>query len=81
MNQVIAGIDLDLMQSGEDFSLDIRIDKGFRNLKMFSKDIQFSVIADETDKGNSPFRNVIELGQGELSGKQEGFEIFFLAEL
>ena len=67
MNQVIAGIDLNLMQSGDDFSLDIRVDKGFGNLKMFSEDIQFSVTANEADDRNRPFWNVIELRDGELS--------------
>jgi len=54
------------MQTGNDFSLNIRIDEGFRKSKMFSKDIQFLVTADEADKGDRPVRNVIEHRQGEF---------------
>jgi hypothetical protein len=68
------------MQTGDDFSSDIRVDEGFRKFKMFSKDIQFSVTADEADKGDRSVRNVIELGEGEFSGKPGRCEACFLDE-
>jgi len=69
------------MQTSDDFCSDIRIDEVFRELEMFSKDIQFLISADETDKGNCSLRNVIEIGDGEFSGKQGRFETFSLDEL
>jgi len=55
-----------LMQNSDDFSLDIGIDEVLGKFKMFSKDIQFLVTSDETDKGDRPVRNVIERGEGEF---------------
>jgi hypothetical protein len=69
------------MQTSDDFCSDIRVDEVFRELEMFSKDIQFLVSADETDKGNCSLRNVIEIGNRESSGKQGRLETFFLDEL
>ena len=68
------------MQISDDFSLDIGIDEGFRKFKMFSKDIQFLVTADEADKGDRSVWNVIEIRQGEFSGKPGRCEACFLDE-
>lgn len=51
-DQFIAAVELNLMPVRNDFSPDIRINKGLRNGEMLSKDIQFLVAADETDEGN-----------------------------
>ena len=54
------------MQTRNDFSSDISIDKGLREFKMFSEDIQFSITSDETDKRDGSLWDVGNLGQGEL---------------
>ena len=45
------------MQAGENFSPDIRIDKGLRNGKMLSEDVQLSITADEANEGNGSLWN------------------------
>jgi hypothetical protein len=50
-------VELDLMENGSDFSPDIRINERLGNDKMFSKDIQFPVAADETNEGNGSLRD------------------------
>lgn len=69
------------MEARDDFRLDVRVDKGFGNHKMFSEDIQFSVTANETDDRNRSFGDVIKFGRSELSGKQGGGEAFLVDEL
>ena len=68
-NQVVPRVELDLVEVRDDFSLDIRVDKGFGNLEMFSEDIQFPVTADETDDRDRPFGDVIKLRDGEFFGE------------
>jgi hypothetical protein len=51
------------MQAGDNFSPDIRVDKGLRKLKMFSEDIEFSIASDETNKRDSSVRDVINFGE------------------
>jgi hypothetical protein len=69
-NQFITQVDLDLVQSSNDFSSDISIDKFFRKLKMFSKDIKFSVTSDETDERDSSIWDIVDFGQFELWRRQ-----------
>jgi len=45
------------MQVGNDFSADIRINKGLGNGKMFSEDIELPVAADETNERNGSIRD------------------------
>jgi len=54
------------MQTGNNFSSDIAVDKGLRKLKMLSEDIQFSVTADKTDERDRSVRNGVNLRQCEL---------------
>jgi len=56
---MVSRIDLNLMQSGDDFSSDITINKIFRKLEMFSKDIQLPITSDETDERDGSVRNII----------------------
>jgi hypothetical protein len=60
------------MQACNDFSSDIRVDKVFRNFEMFSKDIQFFIASDETDKRDGPVRDVINFRECEFWGRQNG---------
>jgi hypothetical protein len=52
-------MDLNLVQIGDDFSPNIRINKLFRNFEMFSKDIKILVASDESDKRNGSVWDVI----------------------
>lgn len=60
------------MKTGNNFSSNISVDKGLRKLKMFSKDIEFSIASDETDKRDGSIRDVIDFGQGKLWGRKDG---------
>ena len=54
------------MKTGDDFSPNIRINKLFRNLKVFSKDIKIPIASYEADKRDGAIGNVINFGQCEL---------------
>jgi len=43
-------MNLNSMQTGNNFSSNIGIDKGLRKLKMFSKDIELPVTSDKPDE-------------------------------
>lgn len=70
-NQLIAKVDLNLVQTSNDFSSYISIDKFFRKLKMFSKDIELPVTSDETDEGDGSVWNIIDFWQFELWRRQD----------
>ena len=53
----MTAVELNLMQARDDFSPDIRINKGLGNGKRLPKDIQLSIAADETNEGNGSIRN------------------------
>lgn len=59
------------MQTGNNFSSNISVDKGFRKLKMFSKDIEFPIASDETDKRDGSIRDVIDFRRGKLWGRKD----------
>ena len=65
-NQIIAKVDLNLMQTGNDFSSNISIDKGLRELKTLSEDIQLSITSDKTNKRDGSLWDVGNLWQSEL---------------
>jgi hypothetical protein len=69
------------MQTGNDFSPDVSIDKSLRKLKMLSEDIQFSVAADKTDDRDRSIRNGVNPLQGEFWGQQHGGIALLLDEL
>lgn len=69
------------MQTRNDFSSDISIDKGLRKLKMFSKDIQSSITSDEADKGDCSLWNVVKVRQCEFGGWKHWAIAGFLDEL
>lgn len=54
------------MQTSNDFSSNVSIDKGLRELKMFSKDIELSVTSDKADERDCSIRNVVNVRQCEL---------------
>ena len=54
------------MQSSNDFSSNISIDKGLRELKMLSEDIQLSITSDKANKGDGSLWDVGNLWQSEL---------------
>lgn len=54
------------MQSGNDFSSNISIDKGLRELKMLSEDIQLSITSDKANKRDSSLWDVGNPWQTEL---------------
>lgn len=54
------------MQTGNDFSSHISIDKVLRKLKMFSKDIQLPVTTDKADERDRPVRDEVDTWQREL---------------
>jgi hypothetical protein len=80
-DQIIPRIDLDLMQASDDFSSYIGINKSFGKLKMFSKDIQLSVTSDETNERDRSVRNIINIRQSGLWGRQGWSITGFLDEL
>ena len=51
------------MQTGNDFSSHISIDKVLRKLKMFSKDIQLPVTTDKADERDRPVRDEVDTWQ------------------
>ncbi len=53
------------MQTGNDFSSNISIDKGLRELKMLSKDIQLSITSDKANKRDGSLWDVGNLWQSE----------------
>jgi hypothetical protein len=59
------------MQTGNNFSSDVSIDKSLRKLKVFSEDIQLSVTADKTDERDRSIRNGVNPFQGEFWGQQD----------
>ncbi len=69
------------MQTGNDSSSNIGIDKGFRKLKMFSKDIELSIASNETDKGDGSLWDIVNLWQGELLGWKDRELALLLDEL
>ncbi len=60
-NQIIAKIDLNLMQTGNDFSSNISVDEGLRELEMLSEDIQLSITSDKANKRDGSLRDVANL--------------------
>jgi hypothetical protein len=54
------------VQSGNDFSSNISIDKGLRELKMLSKDIQLSITSDEANKRDGSLGDIGNLWQSEF---------------
>jgi hypothetical protein len=54
------------MQTGNDFSSNISIDKGLRELKMLSEDIQLSITSDKANKRDGSLWDIGNLWQGEL---------------
>ena len=69
------------MQAGNDFSSDISIDKGFRELKMLSEDIQVSITSDKANKRDGSLWDVGNLWQGELWRWENRETTFLLDEL
>lgn len=80
-NQFFSKIDLDLMELGDDFSPDIGVNKFFRNFKMFSEDIQFSITTDKADERDGSFRDVIKVGELEFRRRKNRDELGFLNRL
>jgi len=48
-NQIIAEVGLNLMQTGNDFSSNIGVDKFFGKFEMFSKDIELPALKTEKE--------------------------------
>ena len=69
------------MQTSNDFSSDISIDKALRELKMLSKDIKFSITSDKTDERDRSVWNVVNVRQFELGRWQDWNEAIFLDQL
>ena len=69
------------MQTSNDFSSGISIDKGFRKFKMFSKDIQLLVTSDEPNERDGSFRNIIDLRQTKFWRRQDWNISSFLDDL
>lgn len=69
------------MQAGNNFSSNISVDKSLRKLKMFSKDIEFPIASDKTDKRDGSVRDVINFGLGKLWGWKDGSISLLLDEL
>jgi hypothetical protein len=69
------------MQSGNDFSSNIRIDKGLRELKMLSEDIQLPITSDEANKRDGSLWDIGNLWQSELWRWENREIILFLDEL
>ncbi len=65
-DQIVAKVNLNLMQTGNDFSSNIGIDKGFRELKMLSEDIQLSITSDKANKRDGSLWDIGNPWQGEL---------------
>lgn len=53
------------MQTSNDFSSHISIDKSLRKLKMFSEDIELSVTSDKANERDRPVQNVVNSWQCE----------------
>ena len=69
------------MQTSNDFSSNISINKSLRELKMFSKDIKFSITSDKTDERDRSVWNVVNVRQFELGRWQDWNEAIFLDQL
>lgn len=54
------GVNLNLMQTGDDFSSGVTVNKVLRKLKMLSKDVQLPIASDETDEGDGSVRDIID---------------------
>jgi hypothetical protein len=67
------------MQTGNDFSSNISVDKGLRELKMFSEDIQLSITSDKANKRDASLWDIGNLWQGKL-WLWENREITFLLD-
>ena len=65
-DQIVAKVNLKLMQAGNDFSSNISIDKGLRELKMLSENIQLSITSDKANKRDGSLWDIGNLWQGEL---------------
>ena len=60
------------MQTGNNSSSSIGIDKGLKKLKMFSKDIELPITSNETDKRDGSLWDIVNFWQGELWGWKDG---------
>ena len=69
------------MQTSNDFSSDISIDKGLRKLKMFSKDIELSITSDKADERERSSWNVVNVRQFELGRGKDWNEAILLNQL
>jgi hypothetical protein len=69
------------MQLSDDFSPDIGVNKFFRNLKMFSEDIQFSITTDKADERDGSFGDVIKMGELEFRRRKNRDELCLLNRL
>jgi len=56
------------VKTGDDFSPNIRINKLFRNLKVFSKDIKIPIASYEADERDGAIGNVINFGNVNFGG-------------
>ncbi len=68
-----------MMQTSNDFSLDITVDKSLRKLKMFSEDIELSITPDKTDERDLSVRNVVNPWQCE-SWRWQDWDIAILLD-
>ncbi len=69
------------MQTSNNFSSDISIDKSLRKLKMFSKYIELSVTSDKADERDRSIRNVVNVRQCELWRWKDWDEAILLDQL
>ena len=54
------GINLNLMQTGNDFSSDVTVNKVLGKLEMLSKDVQVPIASEKTDEGDGSVRDIID---------------------
>jgi hypothetical protein len=69
------------MQTSNNFSSDVSIDKSLRKLKMFSEDIELSVTSDKADERERSVRNVVNVRQCELGRGKDWNEAVLLDQL
>jgi hypothetical protein len=80
-NQILTQIDLNLVQTSDDFSSNVSVDKFFRKFKMFSKDIEVPIASDETNERDCSVWDVINFRQCELWGWKDGSVLLPLDKL
>ncbi len=69
------------MQTSNNFSSDISIDKSLGKLKMFSEDIELSITSDKADERERSVWNVVNVRQFELWRWQDWNEAILLDQL